>query len=111
MNVGSKHVTKSRQQHREGVLRICASCEWIFKEPGDCPKCQFGTYTAHSVYGKKAYEYAVTQQPWVDKKLASRRHELRVEVLKTNPIKKIVKGSLVDLRGRLLCSKRRRKRN
>lgn len=34
-------------------LRVCASCEWIFNNGVGCPKCQFGSYGAHYVYGKK----------------------------------------------------------
>lgn len=53
-------------------LRICASCEWIFKQKGDnpeCPKCSFGSYSARYVYGNKAYRYAKSQKPWFDKKM------------------------------------------
>lgn len=59
-------------------LRVCASCEWIFKlKPRTplgttgCPRCGFAHYSAHYVYGKKAYAYSETQQPWRDKKLAN----------------------------------------
>ena len=54
-------------------LRVCASCEWIFyiqENDKGCTECGFGHYSAHYVYGKKAYEYAKTQKPWYDKKLA-----------------------------------------
>lgn len=55
-------------------LRVCASCEWIFRldeetTQNGCPKCQFGHYGARYVYGDKAYQYAVTQKPWFDKKV------------------------------------------
>jgi hypothetical protein len=69
---------------REMTLAVCASCEWIYRlpPPGDenttsendpraCPKCGFGYYSAHRVYGQRAYTYARTQQPWLDKKLAA----------------------------------------
>lgn len=53
-------------------LRVCASCEWVFKLPAPegCPKCQFGHYGARYVYGNKAYTYARTQKPWYEKKMA-----------------------------------------
>ena len=50
-------------------LRVCASCEWIFKGGIECPKCVFGSYGARSVYGARCYTYAKTQKPWMDKKL------------------------------------------
>jgi hypothetical protein len=61
-------INPSPQQRAE--LRVCASCEWIFKGKGGCLKCHFGTYGARFVYGDKAYRYAVTQKPWFDKKIA-----------------------------------------
>ena len=50
------------------ILRCCASCEWIFVNHTDCPKCGFGSYTAHYVYGKLAYKYAKTQEPYLEKR-------------------------------------------
>lgn len=61
-------------------LRVCASCEWIFNDGVGCPKCQFGSYGAHYVYGKKAYRYALTQQPWYDRKMAEYSCKLISEV-------------------------------
>ncbi len=62
------------------VLRVCASCEWIFdfhKNAGTgCPMCRFGSYGAHYVYGQRCYTYARTQQPWRDKQLTKRSIEL-----------------------------------
>lgn len=52
-------------------LRVCASCEWIFKGGVECPQCQFGSYGAYNVYGRNAYRYAVSQKPWYDRKMAS----------------------------------------
>lgn len=66
-------------------LRVCASCEWIFKEPNImdvCPKCGFAHYGARWVYGNKYYRYAETQQPWIDKKLTDYTHKLLNEVKK-----------------------------
>lgn len=61
-------------------LRVCASCEWIFRAEKEtfqgileawegCPKCGFSTYPARSVYGDRVYRYAKTQKPWLDKKV------------------------------------------
>jgi predicted RNA-binding Zn-ribbon protein involved in translation (DUF1610 family) len=76
----------------KAVLRVCASCEWIFKEDKTlewtpCPKCGFGHYSARYVYGNKCYRYAVTQQPWVDHKVKNYTSNLLGEVYKTNPNK------------------------
>lgn len=64
--------------HRQGRsdLRVCASCEWVFrkseqKDPDEgCPQCHFGHYSARYVYGDSAYRYSKTQKPWKDKKMA-----------------------------------------
>ncbi|EDK7779783.1 hypothetical protein CKS97_19955 [Salmonella enterica subsp. enterica serovar Java] len=61
-------------------LRVCASCEWIFNNGVGCPKCQFGSYGAHSVYGKKAYHYAKTQKPWFDRKIGDYSFKLLQEI-------------------------------
>jgi len=62
---------KSRKRMgRNAKLRVCASCEWIFKDNPSCPKCGFGHYGAWYVYGDRCYKYAKTQQPWIDKKMA-----------------------------------------
>ena len=58
-----------KQNFKSAKLMVCASCEWIFKGNDGCPKCGFAYYTAHYVYGDKAYRYAKTQQPWMDKKM------------------------------------------
>ena len=50
-------------------LRVCASCEWIFKGETSCPKCGFASYGARYVYGNACYKYVMTQQPWKDKKV------------------------------------------
>ncbi len=69
---------------KHAKLRVCASCEWIFKsehsESGDCPKCGFAHYSAHSVYEKAAYTYAITQQPWLNKKITSFTVQLHSEI-------------------------------
>jgi hypothetical protein len=77
-----------KQNFKNAKLRVCASCEWIFKDYAECPKCSFAYYTAHYVYGKKAYQYAITQQPWIDKQLSSFLSELYSQVAGTNQFKK-----------------------
>lgn len=64
-------------------LRVCASCEWVFDydtHKYTCPKCQFGSYGAHYVYGNKAYTYKHTQKPWLDKKLFQYECKLLKEI-------------------------------
>ena len=61
-------------------LRVCASCEWIFNTGMECPKCQFGSYGAHSVYGNNAYRYAKTQKPWFNRKMADYAFKLIQEI-------------------------------
>lgn len=62
-------------------LRVCASCEWVYLgDPTTCPKCSFCSYGAHLVYGKKAYKYHKTQEPWRDKKLFDYRCSLNREI-------------------------------
>lgn len=67
-------------------LRVCASCEWIFKygdnveEPVCCPKCGFGSYSARYVYGDICYKYRHTQKPWRDKKLGNYTVRLDIEI-------------------------------
>lgn len=61
-------------------LRVCASCEWIFNTGVECPKCQFGSYGAHSVYGNNAYRYAKKQKPWFDRKMADYAFKLIQEI-------------------------------
>ena len=57
-------------------LRVCMFCEFIFKlsKQSYCPICSFGisggTYGAYYVYGKKAYKYYKTQEPFKIKKIA-----------------------------------------
>jgi len=77
------------------MLKTCASCEWIYQEDADCPKCGFVSYGARYVYGQKAYRYATTQQPWLDKKLKSYRDKLLKEVRDTNPIRKKEKDNFL----------------
>lgn len=73
-------------KQKDAKLRVCASCEWIFKLNGDdgCPKCGFAHYGARYVYGNKAYRYAVTQQAWFDKKMSDYAHKLWQEIERDN---------------------------
>lgn len=65
---------------KKAKLRVCASCEWIFNEGVECPKCGFGSYGARYVYGDKAYRYKNTQQPWLDKKVSDYTIKLLKEI-------------------------------
>lgn len=67
---------------RHARLRVCASCEWIFKDHKSCPKCGFAHYGARFVYGDKCYKFAITQQPWIDQKIANYTLDLIEEVAK-----------------------------
>lgn len=61
-------------------LRACASCEWVFSGGVECPKCHFGSYGAYYLYGRRAYRYAKTQQPWFDRKVEQFMVTLRREI-------------------------------
>ena len=63
-------------------LRVCASCEWIFKggKYTSCPKCGFAHYGARYVYGDVCYRFAKTQQPWIDRKVADYITELTLHI-------------------------------
>lgn len=68
----------------EADLRACASCRFIFRrsETDDdaCPECKFGHYSARFVFGRAAYKFEKTQQPWVDNQVRKLREELRQRV-------------------------------
>lgn len=64
-------------------LRTCARCEWIFEQDGTlsgCPRCGFAHYGARWVYGRRAYRYARTQEPWLNKKVAHYKEALWREI-------------------------------
>lgn len=64
-------------------LRVCASCEWIFRNDVvgcNCPKCDFGSYGAHHVYGNRCYRFAKTQEPWYDQKMFDYSCKLQKEI-------------------------------
>ena len=83
-------VSKSAQ------LRVCASCEWIWKGLTACPKCEFVSYGAKSVYGMKAYRHAKTQQPWKDKKMFEYEQKLLKEIKNGNSNRPTVSKRLHD---------------
>lgn len=70
----------------KATLRVCASCEWVFKKRENketcftCPQCGFGSYGARQVYGDKAYKYEKNQHPWKHKKLTFYEHMLNTEI-------------------------------
>lgn len=82
-------------------LRVCASCEWIFQGKDACPRCGFGSYSAHSVYGKMAYVYKRNQKPWFTKKMEAYQHQLEKIIrgedphpgIKFGPIRRVDFGS------------------
>ena len=78
------------------VLRVCASCEWVFRKAvcTDCPKCGFASYGARFVYGDKAYSYERTQRPWKDKKLCNFEMALDKEIRASPTKKKIIRLKL-----------------
>jgi predicted nucleic acid-binding Zn-ribbon protein len=72
-------------KQKDAILRVCASCEWVFKRTSKtdsegCPKCGFGHYGARFVYGDKAYRYLKTQDPWLSKKMNNYLYELKLEI-------------------------------
>lgn len=81
---------------RRGSLRTCARCEWIFKvkhpEEEECPKCGFGHYGAHYVYGNRAYGYAKTQEPWKTRMQHDFANALEAIVNKSPAERKIVRS-------------------
>lgn len=74
--------------NKHNKLKVCASCKWIFKENSSCPKCEFASYGAHFVYGKKCYQYQYTQEPWMENKISIYTIKLFEEIELSNPIKK-----------------------
>lgn len=76
-------------KQKDAKLRVCASCEWIFRANGEgCPKCGFAHYGARFVYGDKAYRFEMTQEPWMNKKMADYQVKLLDEIKSSAPPKK-----------------------
>lgn len=69
-------------------LRVCASCEWIFRNANTCPKCGFASYNAKTTYGKKCYTYERTQKPWMEKKMTQHKMKLLKEIEDSKKITK-----------------------
>jgi hypothetical protein len=67
---------------RHAKLRVCASCEWIFRNSTSCPKCGFAHYGARHVYGNKCYNFEKTQVPWINRKVDNYICELQEQVNK-----------------------------
>ena len=97
----NKNMKRSPQQRAN--LRCCASCEWIYRGLVDCPKCGFASYGAKYVHGNKCYKYEVTQQPWIERKVARFTYELMTEVRETSPAtqehvrKQMIRGHSLSL--------------
>ena len=93
-------------------LRVCARCEWIWKVSETdieiCPLCGFGSYGAHYVYGKKAYDYAVSQEPWKQRKITNYTLLINREVER---IKRQEENKQLLYESRRLQTRRRQERN
>lgn len=79
-----QRLVSRRSPQQRAQLRTCASCEWVHRGHEGCPKCGFGTYGARWVYGAACYKYEKTQEPWMNKKLASYTSELLAEIESAN---------------------------
>ena len=78
---GQRMGKDGKSQQQRAALRHCMSCEWIYKgDAGCCPKCSWPSYGAHFVSGNICYQYAKTQKPWKDKKIATYSYELDKEI-------------------------------
>lgn len=79
-------MNQSPQQRAK--LRCCASCEWIYSNHNSYPKCRFGSYGAHYVYGRRAYRFNHTQEPWMKRKIDVYTIALRDEIYLSNLLSK-----------------------
>ena len=71
----------SENPKRLALLRVCASCEWVFKlehkkVSTKCPLCESDSRGARQVYGENAQWYLRTQKPWMEKKVDTYRTKL-----------------------------------
>lgn len=94
------------KQGKHAILRVCASCEWLFKlevetSATGCPKCGFAHYSARYVYGDKAYRYAVTQHPWHRKKMADYSYHLQSEIQQSTAHRAVKPRSILCLNANL----------
>jgi hypothetical protein len=84
MGISNSYDPYKQDARERAKLRVCASCDWIFSNTHDCPKCSFAHYGARYVYGDKCYRYAKTQQPWLEKKVSNYICKLRAEIKSLN---------------------------
>lgn len=82
----------------KALLRICASCEFIFRWKQrtvveDCPLCGFGSYSARWVLGTSCYRQEKTQQVWRE-----RQHNA-LDMLLDDRIQSVRLGVPIDLYG------------
>lgn len=80
---------------KHAKLRACASCEWIFRNGVECPKCGFVSYGARCVYGDKCYTYEHNQKPWLEKKVLAYEIELLGEIIDANKTRNKFKKALM----------------
>lgn len=108
---GVKTIENVRSLEMRVKLMVCASCEWLFDEGNECPKCGFGSYGARYVYGDNCYRYRKTQWPWFDKKMSDYENKLRAEIRQSWKSRDVIGTS--DLASSLKLLKRtcRLKRN
>ena len=77
---------KSAARQSSALVRVCASCEWIFRRPAtDCPRCGFASYGAHWAIGPQCYRLEATQERWIARALAMYRQKLEGEVARQAP--------------------------
>jgi len=74
---------KSQQQRAK--VRCCMSCEWIYKGPGECPKCGWASYGGRFIFGNKVYRHLKTQEPWCNRKLSDYASQLEREIRESVP--------------------------
>lgn len=66
-------------------LRVCASCEYIFSAKSnrhgtECPICKFASYGARAVYGDKAYSYAKSQFPFMQREIIKAKQQIQQRI-------------------------------
>lgn len=73
-------------KQKKAEVRVCACCEWIFRGPGNCPKCDFASYGARWVYGPVCYDYEKSQTPWKRRKMETYERRLLDEIRSENDV-------------------------
>ena len=84
---------------RHARLRVCASCEWIFKDHDSFTKCGFAHYGERHVYGDKCYKYKYSQEPWMNSKIRCYTSKLNSIIYETNQFKEKDKFCLINIAG------------